>query len=272
MVIQVNALADLDWKTYQAIVTAPQSVIFLPIGALEQHGPHMSMNPDVLIPQAIAEGACELLDNALVAPPIAYGYKSQQQSGGGNHLPGTTSLDGDTLTQTVRDVIKEFARHGSRQVVLMNGHYENSMFVVEGIDLALRELGWGGIHDMKVMILSYWDFVTDATIEALYPQGFTGWDIEHGGVLETSLMLHLYPHLVDMSKVVDHPPAEFPAYDMFPVEPNLTPASGTLSSAKQASAEKGLLLFGVCSSGIANAVKEKFQSNSAVLTSHSYVA
>ena len=120
------ALAELDWMTYQQAVSAKDAIIFLPIGALEQHGPHMSMNPDVLIPQAIAEGASELLNNAMVPPPIAYGYKSQQQSGGGNHLPGTTSLDGITLTQTIRDVIKEFARHGARKIVMMNGHFEKS--------------------------------------------------------------------------------------------------------------------------------------------------
>ena len=255
------ALAELDWITYQQAVSAEDAIIFLPIGALEQHGPHMSMNPDVLIPQAISEGASGLLDNALVAPPIAYGYKSQQQSGGGNHLPGTTSLDGITLTQTVRDIIKEFARHGARKIVMMNGHFENSMFLVEGIDLAIRELGWAGIDDINVMILSYWDFVDDETIERLYPDGFTGWAIEHGGVLETSLMLYLYPHLVDMDKVVDHPPAKFPPYDMFPVDPELTPTSGTLSSAKNASREKGEILMSVCVDGIARSVSEKFQSN-----------
>ena len=256
------ALAELDWMTYQKTVTTENSIIFLPIGALEQHGPHMSMNPDVLIPQAIAEAASERLDNAMVAPPIAYGYKSQQQSGGGNHLPGTTSLDGITLTQTIRDVIKEFARHGARKIVMMNGHYENSMFVVEGIDLAIRELGWAGIKDINVMILSYWDFIGDETIEQLYPDGFTGWALEHGGVLETSLMLYLYPHLVDMEKVIDHPPAAFPPYDMFPVEPELTPASGTLSSAKNASKEKGEIIMDVCVEGIASSVSEKFQVNS----------
>lgn len=272
MVVAVTTLADLDWKTYQATVEAPNSVIFLPVGALEQHGPHMSMNPDVLIPQAIAAGACDLLESALVAPPIAYGYKSQQQSGGGNHMPGTTSLDGITVTQTVRDVIKEFARHGARQIVLMNGHFENSMFIVEGIDLALRELRWDGIDDVHVMILSYWDFVTDATIEVLYPEGFTGWDIEHGGLLETSLMLHLHPHLVDMSKVIDHPPATFPPYDMFPVDPALTPCCGTLSSAKNASANKGRLLMDVCVHGIAQAVSDKFQPLVVLPESESQVA
>ncbi|MCO6061097.1 creatininase family protein, partial [Pseudomonas sp. MOB-449] len=130
--------------------------------------------------------------DALVLPGLQYGYKSQQKSGGGNHFPGTTSLDGATLTGTVQDIIRELARHGARRLVLMNGHYENSMFIVEGIDLALRELRYAGIQDFKVVVLSYWDFVKDpAVIQRLYPEGFLGWDIEHGGVFETSLMLAL---------------------------------------------------------------------------------
>ena len=84
--------------------------------------------------------------------------------GGGNHLPGTTSLDGATLVAALRDVIKEFARHGVRRICLMNGHFENSWFIIEGIDLALRELRWSGIDDMKIVVLSYWDFVSDDVV------------------------------------------------------------------------------------------------------------
>ena len=48
---------------------------------------------------------------------------------------------------------------------------------------------------MKIVVLSYWDFVDKATIARLYPNGFTGWDLEHGGVLETSLMLTIDPSI-----------------------------------------------------------------------------
>lgn len=147
-------------------------------------------------------------------------------------------------TSTIKDVLKEFARHGVRKVAMINGHFENSMFIVEGVDLAIRELRWDGIMDFSVVVLSYWDFVTEETIRTIYPDGFPGWAVEHGGILETSLMLHLHPHLVDMSKVVDHPPATFPPYDFFPVKPEWTPSSGGLSSAKPASAEKGKLPAG----------------------------
>jgi creatinine amidohydrolase len=45
------------------------------------------------------------------------------------------------------------------------------------------------------------NFVLDDAIRAIYPDGFSGWDVEHSGVLETSLMLEFHPHLVNMSKV-----------------------------------------------------------------------
>lgn len=250
-------ISELTSTVYHELVKNGEKNLFLPIGALEQHGAHMTMNTDILIPTAIAE-AVALKIGALVAPTITYGYKSQQKSGGGFHLPGTTSLDGATLTNMIRDLIKEFTRHGGRKFILMNGHFENTMFIVEGIDLALRELKWEGIQDVKVIVLSYWDFVTDDVIEKLYPEGFTGWDLEHGGVMETSLMLHLYPHFVDMDKVVDHPPADFPPYDIFPINPDLTPPSGTLSSAKNSSAEKGQVLFETCVEGISKEIIKAF--------------
>lgn len=251
-------VGELTWKEYEARVAQGNCVMMLPVGALEQHGHHMCMNVDVLLPTAVCQRVAERI-GALVLPGLQYGYKSQQKSGGGNHFPGTTSLDGATLTGTVQDIIRELARHGARQLVLMNGHYENSMFIVEGIDLGLRELRYAGIHDFRVVVLSYWDFINDPTVIAqLYPDGFLGWDIEHGGVFETSLMLALYPQLVDMDKVVDHPPAKFPPYDVFPVIAERTPACGTLSSAKDASREKGELILQVCTEGIAAAIQEAF--------------
>lgn len=251
-------VGELSWTQYQARVASGDAVVMLPVGALEQHGHHMSMNVDVLLPTAVCERVAGRTD-ALVAPAIQYGYKSQQKSGGGNHFPGTTSLDGTTLAHTLRDIIRELARHGVRRLAVMNGHFENTMFIVEGIDLALRELRYAGIQDFRVMTLSYWDFVTHRdVIRTLYPDGFLGWDIEHGGVFETSLMLSLYPHLVDMTRVVDHPPARFPPYDMFPVVAGRTPAAGTLSSAVSATPEKGQLILGVCVDGIAQALREEF--------------
>ena len=249
--------AELSWPQYHDRVRDGSVPILLPIGSMEQHGHHMPMHVDVLLPVEFGRRVASEI-GALVAPPFTYGYKSHQKSGGGNHLPGTTSLDGGTLVAALRDVIKEFARHGVRQICLMNGHFENSWFIVEGVDLALRELRWDGIDDLKIVVLSYWDFVDKATIERLYPNGFTGWDLEHGGVLETSLMLALHPDLVRLDRAIDHQPASFPPYDVYPPKPEWTPASGTLSSPKEASKQKGEILLDVCVKGIVGALTEEF--------------
>lgn len=251
-------LGELSWPQYERWLSGTNPVMLLPVGALEQHGYHMGMNVDVVLPTAVCERVAARI-GALVAPPLSYGYKSQQKSGGGNHYPGTTSLDGMTLTSTVRDIIREFARHGLRRLVIMNGHFENAMFIVEGIDLALRELTLAGIDDFRIMTLSYWDFAEDPGLLAeLYPDGFNGWDVEHGGVFETSLMLALRPDQVHLDKVEDHPPAQFPPYDVFPVIPERTPAPGTLSSAKEATAEKGQSILKVCVDGITAAIRHEF--------------
>ena len=249
--------AELAWPDYYRRVHEGCTPILIPIGSMEQHGHHMPMHVDVLLPAEFARRTAEQT-GALVAPPFTYGYKSQQKSGGGNHLPGTTSLDGATLVAALRDVVKEFARHGVRRICLVNGHFENSWFIIEGIDLALRELRWGGIDDMKIVVLSYWDFVDERTIARLYPDGFTGWALEHGGVLETSLMLALHPNLVNMERAVHHEPASFPPYDVYPPKPEWTPGSGTLSSPKEATREKGEILLDVCTRAIVDALRNEF--------------
>ena len=253
----VSVLIDeLAWTEYRRRAVDERQPVLIPLGALEQHGPHMSMNPDVVIPSAIAAAVARNI-GALVAPAFAYGAKSQQKSGGGNHMCGTTSLDGHTLSLALKDILKEFARHGVRRVALMNGHYENLAFVTEGTELAIQELKWSGIDDFRVIIISYWDFVTPDTIKKVFPEDFTGWDVEHGGILETSLMLHLKPDLVDMSLAPIQPPAKFPPYTVFPPLPEWTPESGCLSSPAAATAEKGKILFDVTVEGITSALQSE---------------
>lgn len=140
----------------------------------------------------------------------------------------------------------------------MNGHFGNSRFIVKGIDLALRELRWDGITDLKVVVLSYWDFVHKEAIAKLYPSGFPGWDVEHGGVLETSLMRALHPEHVRLDRAADHAPAAFPPCDVYPVKPEWTPPSGTLSSPRDVSVGKGDILLEVCTAGIVGALRAEF--------------
>ena len=92
------------------------------------------MNVDVVIPTSLAKMVSEELD-AMVLPPIVYGYKSHPASGGGQLFPGTTSLDGATLINLTLDILRETYRHGGRRFLILNGHYENVAFVTEAVEL-----------------------------------------------------------------------------------------------------------------------------------------
>ncbi|MEE1622270.1 creatininase [Zafaria sp. Z1313] len=235
-------LAEIDAHAFAHWLAGGAGTVVLPVGALEQHGPHLPLGTDAILSARIAAGVAEGI-GGLVAQPFAYGYKSQQKSGGGNHLTGTVSLDAATVIGLTRNVVGSLLAQGARHVVVLNGHYENYQFLYEGIDLAVKDLGLSGPDGPGVLLLSYWDFVTDDVLAAVYPDGFPGWDIEHGGVLETSLMLHLEPALVDLARAVDHPPAELPRFDRLPVVEARTPATGCLSAPTGSDAEKGRLLY-----------------------------
>src|SRR5579883_785281 len=191
-------MSSMSWVAYQERLQDDGLVLLLPCGALEQHGPHLPLGTDALLSAAIAQTVAEKV-NGLVAPTLSYGYKSQPKSGGGQHFPGTTSLDGQSLSQIARDVIREFARHGVNHLVIVDGHYENQWFLTEGIDLAMRELG--ASSPLRIMRLEYWDFCTEATLQKIFPDGFPGFALEHAAVIETSLMLHYYPDLVHLDLI-----------------------------------------------------------------------
>lgn len=235
-------LAEIDAHTYRRWAAEDASTLLLPVGAFEQHGPHLPLGTDAMLATRIAE-AVAAGTQMVVAEPIAYGYKSQQRSGGGDHLPGTISLDAATLIAVTRGVVAQFLRQGIEHLVLVNGHYENYQFLYEGVDLALQDCGVRIGDRQTVLLLSYWDYVSQDTLTEVYPAGFPGWDIEHGGILETSLMLHLAPHLVRMDRAVEHPPAQTPRFDRLPVVPARTPETGCLSSPTGSGADKGRLLF-----------------------------
>ncbi|MBI4783434.1 MAG: creatininase [Oscillatoriophycideae cyanobacterium NC_groundwater_1537_Pr4_S-0.65um_50_18] len=249
-------MSCLSWVEYRERIRDSQAIVLIPCGALEQHGPHLPLGTDALLSAAVAQSVAERV-NGIVAPTFSYGYKSQPKSGGGQHFPGTTSLDGHSLSQMMRDVVRELARQGATQIVVVDGHYENQWFLTEGIDLALRDVG--GSAPLRVMRLEYWDFFTEAVLGKVFPDGFPGYALEHAAVIETSMMLHYYPDLVRLDLIPDDKPADFPPYDIFPARPEWVPASGVLSSAKAATLEKGILMAEQVAESIAAAVKHEFQ-------------
>ncbi len=246
-------MADMTWPEYaEALKTDP--VVFLPTGALEQHGPHLPMGVDHLLPMAIAQDIARDV-GGVVAAPVTYGYKSMTRSAGGPFFPGSTGLDGATLSAVVRDVIRELVRHGVRKVCVLDGNYENLWFLNEGIDLAMRELGDTGL---RIMCLQHWEFLSEDTLNSIFPDGYPGIELEHAAVIETSLMMHFYPHLVREDLIPDNPPVEAPPYDVWPPHREWVAQSGALTTAAGSSAEKGKMMADQYKRDIAAAVRVEF--------------
>lgn len=246
---------QLSWVDYEARLKRDQPAILLPVGALEQHGPHLPLGTDGMLSSAVAADAAARI-GALVAPGLSYGYKSQPKCGGGQHFCGTTSVDAATMIGSVRDAVREFARHGATKLVIVNGHYENQWFITEGIDLGLRDVG--GSAALQVMRLEYWDFLSETTLATVFPDGFPGFALEHAAAIETSLMLHYHPSLVRLDLIPDEPPVDFPPYDVYPTRKHWVPLSGVLSSARGSSADKGEAMAKELSVRIAAAITHEF--------------
>jgi len=246
-------MADLTWEEFRD--RAPSSVVLLPLGAVEQHGPHLPLDTDTVIPMALSLALAERLP-VIVAPSFAYGYKSQPNTGGGNSFPGTTSFDGATFTGCVRDIVRDLIRQGVNRIALMNGNYENTYFAIEGIDLALRDAG--PQSGAKVLHVNWWEQLTAADLNEVFEGKFPGWEAEHAGVVETSLMLHLDPDRVEAERIPTPQPMALPTYTILPEPAGLVPGSGVLASAQGSSTEVGASLVGRLISRIAPIIVEEF--------------
>jgi creatinine amidohydrolase len=251
-------LAELTWPEYRRRLREDDAIVLLPVGATEQHGPHLPMGCDALIPTEVCRRAAERV-GGIVAPTLSYGYKSQPKTGGGNFFCGTTSLDGQTLSLTVRDVLKELARHGARKLAVIDGHYENEWFLTEGVDVAVRELRYDGIRDAKVLKMRYCERIRPETLARVFPNGFPGLELEHAAVLETSMMLHLRPDLVRLDRIPNHPAPDFPPYDLYPPQEDWVPETGVLSTVAGASAEHGRHLLEEFVDLVAGALTREFR-------------
>lgn len=250
--------SELPWPDAERRVRegAP---LFLPLGATEQHGRHMALGTDLVLPTAIAVRAARRV-GGLVLPGIAYGNRSQPKTGGGPAFPGTINITANTFSLIVRDIICDLHRQKARRIVTVNGHYENVWPTIEGIELALDAIGRDKARDLTILRVDHWDMIRKETLERVFPDGYPGIELEHASVLETSMMLALRPELVDLTQAVHDGPASFLPYDRYPEPPAEVPASGVLSLTEGSAAEKGEWLLKDCEDGIVNIVNREFPS------------
>lgn len=248
-------MAEMTWPEVEA-AAGRGAVALWSVGATEQHGPHLPLSVDTLIPHELSLRLAEQLDLA-IAPPQVFGSRSRPLSGGGQGFPGTTSLRAETLIAVVADVVGELARSGFRRIAVVNWHGENVNLLWAGVDRARDR---GELGTAKVMLVErVFNAFTEAEMSFLFVdsrEGFPGWPAEHAAIMETSLVMALRPELVRTDLIADDRSAERPFYEVIPTPPEHVAASGVLAEASKASPEKGERLAGLIIDRLAAALRD----------------
>jgi creatinine amidohydrolase len=184
---------ELTWYEMREAINQ-QPVVLLPFGAVEDHGPHLPLNTDNIIVEAIClESARRAQGEVLVMPLVVYGLNEHHMD-----FPGTISIDMQTLLAYVGDVAVSVARHGFTHVLIVNGHGSNAAIA----DLAARKtvLETGIVCGALSPNAAVDPSLAEPTLSEMRRSGAGG--IAHAGEYETAMMLYLRPDLVQMDKAV----------------------------------------------------------------------
>lgn len=170
--------------------------VLVPIGSVEQHGPHLPLITDTESVIAVCkEVAAKLYPRILLAPPVMVGYSPHHMS---KKFPGTITLRAETLFNLLLDICRSLQRQGVKKVVIMSGHGGNRNVMGLVANTARESFG------LDVAGINYWDIIPQEKREeimegsALIPG--------HAGEFETSLSLYLFPEMVNVESLVDIEP------------------------------------------------------------------
>ena len=194
-------LSYLTWTQSADLPDKANTVIVLPAGSTEQHGPHLPCAVDTIIAAGVMGHALARLPASVPAyalAPITYGKSDEHL-----HFPGTVTLDGATLLETVTQIGESVYRMGFRKLLIVNGHGGQPQVM----EMAARELR-----------LRHGDYVVlpHFTWRVPHVAGQFMTDREkrlsmHAGHAETAILMALAPHTVHMEHAVANYPPEFPS-------------------------------------------------------------
>lgn len=191
--------SNLTWTECEKSLRSSESdglVIVLPVGSLEQHGPHLPFHVDTTLCVAVCRGAADRLAEdgagkplALVLPPVWCTVSPHHMS-----FAGSLTLTPTTFRSVLVDIVSSIVHHGCSRILIVNGHGGN----IHHVNYIAHELG--SRHPQKsISALTYFDLITASEWPELMKSER---DAGHAGEFETSMMLHVTPSAVrkDLAK------------------------------------------------------------------------
>lgn len=179
-------LRDLTWKEAREWVKK-DTVVVVPTGSTEQHGPHLPLKEDIAAAEYVAKKVCQKT-NMLVTPPLNFGYSEMWR-----HYPGIISFRQETFKAALRDICTSLIRGGFRKIFILNGHNGNMVLLQSVIYELVDEY-----EDKEIQLGC-------GTIWFLAPEecdkiGENFRDGTHASEMEVSVALALFPQDVNMEE------------------------------------------------------------------------
>jgi creatinine amidohydrolase/Fe(II)-dependent formamide hydrolase-like protein len=241
-------LGELSWpaaeRRFREVDTA-----LLPVGAIEQHGPHLPLDTDAFDAAFLANQVAEACPHPrpLVLPLVPYGVSYHHED-----FPGTISVSNEALAQLVFDIGMSCARNGICKLVIVNGHGGNTPTLQFAAQMINRDAN----------IFTCVDTGETSNVD-LAELCETANDV-HAGEIETSTCLATRPDLVDMDRAEAFVPAFSSRYLDFTAKRSVEwyartsriSPSGVLGDPLRASAEKGARIWQIMVNNLVELVEE----------------
>ncbi len=232
-------LQDLTWTDAKELAKK-EPVVIVPLGSIEQHGPHLPLWTDICLANEIAVAVGEKT-GALVAPPLNFGYSELWYN-----YPGTISFSSQTFRAALYDICASLIRAGFKKIFLLNGHNPNLIIMQTAAYDLVNDFG---DQDISIVAATY-IFMAKEECDKI---GENFRDGTHANEMETSMMLGLYPDLVKMDRIAEqverYEPRRVIAFDQGAVIvnkwPNSDVYSGVYGNPAAATADKGKAYFDV---------------------------
>ncbi|MGC2166967.1 MAG: creatininase family protein [Gallionella sp.] len=216
--------SELTWSEIPSVLTAVNNAVLFPVGATEQHGPHLGCGVDFVIAEELCMAVSERT-RVPVLPTLPYGCSL----GHSKRWPGTISLQPITLIELVKQIGDWAYISGVRRLFIVNAHVTNAAPLRCALEMLRAEH-----EDLLVTVIS--SATLSTRVRQFHFADAADW---HANDAETSLMLAIAPALVrnELCATADDP--DRTASCVFPHPVNRTSLNGVTGCPSRASSEKG---------------------------------